>query len=58
MAALQLRADSSLASYALSLGIANGNLFSHVLAFSPGFLAPAGQTGSPRICVSHGTQDG
>src|SRR5215207_8896591 len=30
------------ASYALSLGIANGDLFSHVLAFSPGFLAPTG----------------
>jgi phospholipase/carboxylesterase len=46
------------ASYALSLGIANGDLFSHVLAFSPGFLAPAGQMGSPRIFVSHGTRDG
>jgi phospholipase/carboxylesterase len=46
------------ASYALSLGIANGDLFSHVLAFSPGFLAPTGQRGSPRIFVSHGTQDG
>jgi phospholipase/carboxylesterase len=46
------------ASYALSLGLANGDLFSHVLAFSPGFLAPAGQRGSPRIFVSHGTQDG
>jgi phospholipase/carboxylesterase len=45
------------ASYALSLGLANGDLFSHVLAFSPGFLAPAGQRGSPRIFVSHGTQD-
>jgi phospholipase/carboxylesterase len=46
------------ASYALSLGLANGDLFSHVLAFSPGFLAPAGQRGSPRIFVSHGSQDG
>jgi phospholipase/carboxylesterase len=45
------------ASYALSLGLANGDLFSHVLAFSPGFLAPTGQRGSPRIFVSHGTQD-
>jgi phospholipase/carboxylesterase len=45
------------ASYALSLGIANGDLFSHVLAFSPGFLAPTGQRGSPRIFVSHGTHD-
>jgi phospholipase/carboxylesterase len=46
------------ASYALSLGIANGDLFTHVLAFSPGFVAPAGQEGSPRIFVSHGTRDG
>ena len=46
------------ASYALSLGITNGNLFTHVIAFSPGFMAPAGQTGSPRIFVSHGTRDG
>ena len=45
------------ASYALSLGIANGDLFTHVLAFSPGFMVPAGQTGSPRIFVSHGTRD-
>ena len=46
------------ASYALSLGIANGDLFSHVLAFSPGYLAPTGQRGSPRIFVSHGIRDG
>ena len=46
------------ASYALSLGIANGDLFTHTMAFSPGFLAPAGQAGSPRIFVSHGTRDG
>jgi len=46
------------ASYALSLGIANGDLFTHVLAFSPGFMAPAERRGAPRIFVSHGTQDG
>ncbi len=46
------------ASYALSLGITNGDLFTHVLAFSPGFMMPAGQRGSPRIFVSHGTRDG
>jgi phospholipase/carboxylesterase len=45
------------ASYALSLGVANGDLFTHILAFSPGFMAPAVQTGSPRIFVSHGTRD-
>jgi phospholipase/carboxylesterase len=45
------------ASYALALGIANGDLFTHVLAFSPGFLAPSRQAGSPRVFVSHGTLD-
>jgi phospholipase/carboxylesterase len=45
------------ASYALSLGIPNGNLFTHILAFSPGFMAPPGANGSPRIFVSHGTRD-
>jgi phospholipase/carboxylesterase len=45
------------ASYALSLGMANGDLFTHVLAFSPGFIAPAGQRGKPRVFISHGTRD-
>lgn len=45
------------ASYALSLGISNGDLFTHVMAFSPGFLRPARQEGSPGIFVSHGTHD-
>jgi phospholipase/carboxylesterase len=45
------------ASYALSLGITNGDLFTHVIAFSPGFVAPAGQSGAPRIFISHGTRD-
>jgi phospholipase/carboxylesterase len=46
------------ASYALTLGITKGDLFTHVIAFSPGFVAPARHTGSPRIFVSHGTRDG
>ncbi len=45
------------ASYALSLGLTNGNLFTHVIAFSPGFMAPASRQGMPRIYISHGTQD-
>jgi len=45
------------ASYALSLGIANGDLFRSVIAFSPGFMAPAAQVGEPRIFISHGTMD-
>lgn len=45
------------ASYALSLGVINGELFSHVIAFSPGFMAPTGQSGKPRFYISHGTND-
>ena len=45
------------ASYALSLGLTNGDLFTHVIAFSPGFMAPASQVGQPRCYVSHGTRD-
>jgi phospholipase/carboxylesterase len=45
------------ASYALSVGITNGDLFSHVIAFSPGFLAPADQQGAPKLFISHGTRD-
>ena len=46
------------ASYALSLGMANGDLFAHVLAFSPGFLTTNGRADLPGIFVSHGTRDG
>ncbi len=45
------------ASYALSVGITNGDLFTHVIAFSPGFMAPKRQIGLPRLFVSHGTRD-
>ncbi len=45
------------ASYALSLGLTNGDLFTHVIAFSPGFMAPAAEAGMPRCYVSHGTRD-
>ena len=45
------------ASYALSLGLANGDLFGRVMAFSPGFVAPAPPQGHPRLFVSHGTAD-
>ncbi len=45
------------ASYALSIGLINGDLFSHIIAFSPGFMAPTRQAGTPRIYISHGTDD-
>ena len=45
------------ASYALSVGVANGELFTDVLAFSPGFMAPNTVSGQPGIFISHGRQD-
>ena len=45
------------ASYALSLGLGNGDLFRAILAFSPGFSAPPTRCGSPAVFVSHGTND-
>jgi phospholipase/carboxylesterase len=46
------------ATYAVSLGLINGDLFSRVLAFSPGFVIPGIATGRPRVFVSHGRSDG
>jgi len=45
------------ASYALALGLLNGDLFSRVVAFSPGFLVAQPRRGRPRLFVSHGTRD-
>ena len=45
------------ASYALSLGLGNGELFRRVVALSPGFAVPLVLEGKPRIFVAHGTAD-
>lgn len=45
------------ASYALSLGIPNGTLFTRIIAFSPGFMVGAVPDGKPKVFVSHGTAD-
>ncbi len=46
------------ASYGLGLGLSNGDLFTALLAFSPGFIPPgSGHSGRPRIFISHGTND-
>jgi phospholipase/carboxylesterase len=45
------------ASYALSLGIANGDLFPRIVACSPGFVLPTSPNGRPRMFVSHGVAD-
>lgn len=46
------------ATCALSLGLANGDLFTNVVAYSPGFILLAdSEVGWPQIFVSHGTLD-
>ena len=45
------------ASYAISLGLINGDLFSSVVAFSPGFVLEGTPQGTPRFFISHGTRD-
>jgi phospholipase/carboxylesterase len=45
------------ASYALSVGLVNGDLFTRIVAFSPGFVVPGPSQGKPRVFVSHGTAD-
>ena len=45
------------ASYALSLGLINGDLFNKVVAFSPGFIVAERRTGRPAIFISHGLYD-
>jgi phospholipase/carboxylesterase len=54
---LALGGVSDGASYALSVCLANGDVFSAVLAFSPGFLAVPEPVGAPRVFISHGTAD-
>lgn len=46
------------ATYALSLGLVNGDLFTHLVGYSPGFvLRPDPPAGDPTIFISHGTGD-
>ncbi|WXH32011.1 hypothetical protein WA016_05992 [Myxococcus stipitatus] len=45
------------ASYALALGILNGDLFSRILAFSPAFVHADEPRGVPAIFIAHGDQD-
>ena len=54
------------ASYALSLGLANGDVFSYIIAFSPGFIVRAQARGRidnnnqvriPQVYIAHGIGD-
>ncbi len=45
------------ATYALSLGLSNGDLFPAVVALSPGYVAAEPTEARPRILVAHGVND-
>jgi phospholipase/carboxylesterase len=45
------------ASYALSVGLGGGDLFTDICAFSPGFIARTDRRGRPSIFISHGVAD-
>jgi predicted esterase len=45
------------ATYAVSLGLINGDLFKRVVAFSPGFVVEGAPHGTPQFFISHGTAD-
>jgi phospholipase/carboxylesterase len=46
------------ASYALALGLPNGDLFTNIMAFSPVFAPPLVRRGGTKLFISHGTEDG
>jgi predicted esterase len=56
-ARIALAGFSDGASYALSVGLVNGELFSRILAFSPGFVVPGRRAGKPAVFLSHGDAD-
>jgi len=45
------------ATYAIALGLINGDLFKRVAAFSPGFVIDGTVQGKPGFYISHGTRD-
>lgn len=45
------------ASYSLSLGLTNGDYFTHIAAYSPGFIRAGAQRGRPAFFITHGNMD-
>jgi phospholipase/carboxylesterase len=44
-------------SYALSNGLCNGDIVTHILAFSAGFMTVLAQEGVPFVFIAHGSKD-
>lgn len=54
---LTIEGFSDGATYALGVGLTNGDLFQRVIAFSPGFILPIDAHAQPHVFISHGTRD-
>ena len=54
---LTIEGFSDGATYAIGVGLTNGDLFQRVIAFSPGFLLPIDAHAHPQLFISHGTRD-
>ena len=54
---LTIEGFSDGATYALGVGLTNGDLFQRVIAFSPGFILPMDAHAKPHVFISHGTRD-
>jgi predicted esterase len=52
-----LAGHSDGATYALALGLTNGDLFARVVAFAPERLIPGGRVGKPPVVIVHGKGD-
>ncbi|MBB3771230.1 putative esterase [Angulomicrobium tetraedrale] len=44
-------------SYSLSTGLSNGQIVTHILAFSAGFMTVLAQEGAPKVFIAHGQAD-
>jgi predicted esterase len=56
-ARLTIEGFSDGATYALGVGLTNGDLFHRVVAFSPGFILPVDAHARPHVFISHGRRD-
>jgi predicted esterase len=45
------------AGYALSMGLAYGDIFNHLLVFAGGLMGPFRRQGKPRVFIGHGVKD-
>lgn len=54
---LALAGFSDGGSYALAVGLTNGDLFSHVIAMSAGFMDTFVRHGAPKVLIAHGRSD-